>query len=200
MLGDGGLEVKSPNSQGARYHEKHAPPQTQYLEWKRSLLGEHLFNKPTRKGIRTHKESGKLFPFVEIKTLTIPELLEWHHKFYPVGRGRKRFDNIDPNDVNLLGLTIWYEDDGCLCISGATKKGIECRFAIDTQYPTSYERQVQILERFGYHPKVCIRKTGYGGVIRLLKYESIEFLNITQSYAHPDLLYKWNIPKSPIER
>lgn len=125
LLGDGNLRRPTKN-RNAVYSEEHCLKQADYLKWKNDFLGfkECLVTRTDvrRKGKKTYQQCCIYSP-------ATPELNVYHTLFYP--NGKKTITNTILNKLDLLGIIVWYCDDGSyhygnrqivLCTDGHSKQ------------------------------------------------------------------------------
>lgn len=105
MLGDGRLVRVTQTT--ARFVENHQLAQKPYLEWKIGYWGSWVV---TPAAPVVWKKGNKDFRGVRFHTVTHPDLVPWHERFYSDGP-KQVLDPMLPLDP--LALAIWYMDDGC---------------------------------------------------------------------------------------
>lgn len=109
MLGDGCCNKQSKNLKHHRFCESHCMKQHDYLKWKSKVFSSF---KP-RFYVRPKWQR------VDLITLTHPIFDLLRNKFYMAGESRKSIIPMDLIEkLDLLGLMIWYLDDGYLRKSG----------------------------------------------------------------------------------
>src|SRR3990167_1854459 len=99
LLGDGGItKITRGNYIGYCYKEAHSRKQEEYLLWKNKILGFNYSNKD---------KYGKVWIY---RTNKIFE--EYYHLFYRKNKKYKIIDSKILNNLNVIGLSIWFMDDG----------------------------------------------------------------------------------------
>lgn len=108
-LGDGNLGLTGSAMRG-RLRLVHGVAQREYLDYKVRLLGD-LVGSPARyqSGVGTYSKTGTY----RISTLSRPEIAQIHRELYGV-EGRKHISRAYLDQLNELGLALWYLDDGSL--------------------------------------------------------------------------------------
>ena len=107
LLGDGSLSKKSKIS--SVYTITHSTKQEEYLIWKVNILNlPHSLNK--RKKQLNYKGQEKIYFIVDYRTKNLPQLNKYFEMFY--FNGRKVVTQEILNKLELLGIAIWYMDDG----------------------------------------------------------------------------------------
>lgn len=197
MLGDGGMWL-APHSKNARLYIRHCERQLGYLRWVHKLL--QPFSRPiklTEKagekqiGDRTVKNSN----FYSFYTIAHPDVTAVYKNYYK--DGYKYVDNNIINDVDLLAMSIWFGDDGCI---QRNKKGYPSACSLSTN-SFSYKEQLILVEAlrkfFGGTIKIKPQGGLYKGVKRKdyiismsHKEEVNNFLNIIKSILPECIHYK----------
>jgi len=107
LLGDGSLQ-KQKKSINALFRERHALSQKSYILWKVKHL--EFFDIKYKSGKRLDKRTNKYYFFIDIWSKTHPILTNYYKLFYP--KGKKIITHKILDQIKLLGLAIWYMDDG----------------------------------------------------------------------------------------
>jgi recombination protein RecA len=114
LMGDGNLSPNRSNRNGVRFRLGHGAKQSEYLQWKTSLMSN------IRHSVR---ENAKGAGFVDFTPL--PELAELQRAVY-LGDGKKFFSEEYLKALTPLALAIWYMDDGSFTVRS---KGMQERTA-----------------------------------------------------------------------
>lgn len=101
ILGDGCVFETKNKCNSLGYYESHSSKQKNYLLWKNTYLN---FNFHENKGVASIRKEGKLKDFLE----------EIRKSVYADGKKRKISSRF-LSELNLLGILVWYLDDGNLC-------------------------------------------------------------------------------------
>lgn len=114
MLGDGYLCKIDDKYKKSRLSIAHSPKQKEYIEFKLAILRKNnlagklsfnrIFNKRYKKGY---------FDEYRFKSLSSDYFNRWRNSFYKNGNKSLDFNII--NNINILGLVIWFIDDGFKC-------------------------------------------------------------------------------------
>lgn len=174
LLGDGSVHRRKKNN--AYFYEQHGLKQKNYLEWKKAIL-EKLFKVSYRKSARsgyTGKEQVAIYT--------------QNSEYFNQYAGFKKDFSTFIESLGPLGLCVWYMDDGS---TGGS-------FVLSTESFT-YEQNVALKDilyrKFGIEVEVKRSKGRYwnlwGGVSAKKK-----MIEICYEYAHPDMLYKFDVPGS----
>lgn len=105
ILGDASLIVDGIN---CYFEEVHSIKQRDYLRWKYIFL--KLFNAKTKSKQFKNYKLNKIYRQFLLRTSSSPTLTEFHNQFYP--NGKKTITINILNQLDELGLAIWYLDDG----------------------------------------------------------------------------------------
>jgi len=107
LLGDGCLTI---HKWSPRFTESHCMKQKEYLNWKINFFKKD--NIPLTTRIVTLRKNGKQidYPLWNMETKHIPQLLYYHSLFY--GNGKKEVNWQILQQLEPLGLAVWYMDDG----------------------------------------------------------------------------------------
>lgn len=103
ILGDGYL-IK--NGDSCYFEEIHSAKQKDYLEWKKNYISD---SKISRRVYNNYK-LGRKYKQVRLRAPNSPNFTELHALFYL--NGKKILPKKLLNQLDELGLTIWYLDDG----------------------------------------------------------------------------------------
>lgn len=107
ILGDGYLQ--KTGKKNARLRLEHGVNQKDYLFWKASKFPK-LFQGGSKYIKRKHPISGKVYEYWRHQSNSTPELGKWQSIFYK--NGKKRIPKNLSDMIDLLGLAVWYMDDG----------------------------------------------------------------------------------------
>ncbi|MBL7169819.1 MAG: hypothetical protein ISS48_02275 [Candidatus Aenigmarchaeota archaeon] len=106
ILGDASLS----HGGGINYYleEIHSVQQRDYLSWKDSYF--KILGSKTKDKIHTIRKLNKSYKQFRLKTLSFPILTKCYEEFY--FDGKKTITKNILDQLNELGLTVWYLDDG----------------------------------------------------------------------------------------
>lgn len=103
ILGDGGLGL-SKGCYYPYYSETHCSAQLSYIRWKLKYLKKLDFRLYKYKNVEQYG----------ITTKTHPYFTEWYNKWYL--KGKKILNEEYLNKLDIVGLAVWFMDDGYLSI------------------------------------------------------------------------------------
>jgi recombination protein RecA len=181
LMGDGALS-RSEHGYAARYRFGHGVRQTQYADWKASLLAN----------IGTCRtKNAKDAVFHDLTPLV--ELAELREAVY-VG-GKKVLSEDYLKRLTPLSLAIWYMDDGSFSLRA---KGLQARtregsgradICIEAIEPTSRDRLARYLgDTWGLYPNL-IDRAGKA-VLVFPKDETAKLHALIAPFVHPSMEYK----------
>lgn len=184
ILGDGSIS-KRQGRVTPYYRESHSLEQLPYLEWKRTFVEEVV---PCKTYEIFDKKLGKNFYMFE--SLASKEL----EAIYQLSQAPV-FDIL--NQLTPLGLAVWFMDDGTIYNGKNKKTKAYATFNVTLgTYRFDYEEHVIIQkwfnDTFGFNAKIAKKRTDTYN-IRFTVKDSTAFLQMTKPYAHPALLYKWDV-------
>jgi recombination protein RecA len=185
LMGDGNLSPNLRGRSGTRFRLGHGAKQSEYLDWKVSLLGNIGCS-------RTVNAKGAVFA----DFTPLPELAELHDVVY-MGGGKKHLTWDYLKALTPLALAIWYMDDGCFVLRS---KGLQERtqggsgrieIGVEAMSPGSRERLVQHL-RDNYGLDIRLMSRGRLGKATLIFTTSAseKFQKLVAPYVHPSMEYK----------
>jgi DNA polymerase-3 subunit gamma/tau len=192
-LGDGHIALTGSKMRG-RLHIRHSVAQKEYLEYKAGLLG-NLVGSPAHydAGIGTYSKTGTF----AVTTLSRPEIAEIHRMIYPDGRKSITKELLDQIDV--LGLALWYMDDGSLVTAkneyvradGTVGSSPSSRSTLST-YAFTLEEVEVILTWLAekWQIKAHLSNTARGPVIWLTATETRRLHHLIASYVPACMEYK----------
>jgi recombination protein RecA len=185
LMGDGNLSPNRRGRSGTRFRMGQGAKQTEYLDWKVSLLGNVSFS-------RTVNAKGAVF--ADFKPL--PELAELHDAVY-FGDGKKHLTWEYLKSLTPLALAIWYMDDGSFVVRS---KGVQERTAggtgrieivVEAMSPGSRDRLVQYLrDTRKLDVKLVAKGVRQISAIRFTTAASEQFQKLVAPYVHPSMDYK----------
>lgn len=150
LLGDGSL-IKSKIN--CSFEEIHSIKQRDYLLWKNKHL--KIFYSKTVNKLYKNSKSNKIYKQLRLTTSALPILTKYYNLFYQ--NGKKTISKEILEQLDELGLTIWYLDDGSIRLP-------ENLINISTD-SYSYEEHLMILDwlkrNFGVSPKISKRNRNY---------------------------------------
>ena len=167
------------------YRESHSLEQLPYLEWKRTFVEEVV---PCKTYEIFDKKLGKNFYMFESRASKELEAI-YQLSQAPV------FDIL--NQLTPLGLAVWFMDDGTIYNGKNKNTKAYATFNVTLgTYRFDYEEHVIIQkwfnDTFGFDAKIAKKRTDTYN-IRFTVKDSTAFLQMTKPYAHPALLYKWDV-------
>jgi len=180
LLGDGSVYSRSKKS--AIYIETHSKKQKEYLIWKNDKCfnffgGKIIDYKQYEKVQKKYYEKTRLYS----RQLAI--LLDYRDIFYP--KGKKKISSEILNQLNELGLAIWYCDDGNYHILGKNVRIMTDCFS----YKEQKIIQKWFKKRFDLKCKITKRNTGRY-FIEFNRNESNKFLKIVKNCIPTPMKYK----------
>jgi recombination protein RecA len=185
LMGDGSLSPNLRGRSGTRFRLGHGAKQTEYLDWKVSLLG----NIPCT---RTSNAKGAVFA----DFMPLPELAELRETVY-FGDGKKHLTWEYLKKLTPLALAIWYMDDGSFALRS---KGVQERtaggtgrveFCVEAMSPGSRDRLAQYLrDTHGLEVKLVVKGKGAKSYLQFTTAASEKFQKIVAPYIHPSMAYK----------
>lgn len=184
ILGDGSIS-KRQGRVTPYYRESHSLEQLSYLEWKRTFVEEVV---PCKTYEIFDKKLGKNFYMFESRASKELEAI-YQLSQAPV------FDIL--NQLTPLGLAVWFMDDGTIYNGKNKNTKAYATFNVTLgTYRFDYEEHVIIQkwfnDTFGFDAKIAKKRTDTYN-IRFTVKDSTAFLQMTKPYAHPALLYKWDV-------
>ncbi len=184
ILGDGSIS-KRQGRVTPYYRESHSLEQLPYLEWKRTFVEEVV---PCKTYEIFDKKLGKNFYMFESRASKELEAT-YQLSQAPV------FDIL--NQLTPLGLAVWFMDDGTIYNGKNKNTKAYATFNVTLgTYRFDYEEHVIIQkwfnDTFGFDAKIAKKRTDTYN-IRFTVKDSTAFLQMTKPYAHPALLYKWDV-------
>lgn len=187
LLGDGSLSIQKWSP---RFTESHCMEQKDYLEWKSNYLERD--NIPLYKRRVIYKQNGKRinYPMWHIESKYIPQLFYYHYLFY--SNKKKEINWKILQQLEPLGLAVWYMDDGSLY----TKRGTN-EISIATHcFPKEQLESVKYWIKFRWNIDITIRPSDNTIYI---KANSIQkFINLIKPYVPKCMKYKIKI--NPIKK
>ncbi|MGH3503546.1 MAG: intein-containing recombinase RecA, partial [Nocardioidaceae bacterium] len=185
LLGDGNLSPNRQGRNGVRFRLGHGAAQTDYLDWKVSLLGNVGCS-------RRGNDKGAVF--ADFRPL--PELGELQRTVY-MGDGNRTITEEYLKALTPLALAIWFMDDGSFTVRSSglqqrTKGGSgRVQFCIEALSEGSRDRLVDYL-RDTHGLDVQWRNVGAAGkaVLTFTTTASARFLEMVAPYVHPSMDYK----------
>lgn len=184
ILGDGSIS-KRQGRVTPYYRESHSLEQLPYLEWKRTFVEKVV---PCKTYEIFDKKLGKNFYMFESRASKELEAI-YQLSQAPV------FDIL--NQLTPLGLAVWFMDDGTIYNGKNKNTKAYATFNVTLgTYRFDYEEHVIIQkwfnDTFGFDAKIAKKRTDTYN-IRFTVKDSTAFLQMTKPYAHPALLYKWDV-------
>jgi len=186
LMGDGNLSRPVRRADhSARFRMGHGADQSEYLDWKVSLLE----NIPHSRTV-----NAKAAVFADFTPLG--ELGELRDVVYQ-GDGKKHLTWDYLKKLTSLSLAIWYMDDGCFTLRSRglqerTKGGTgRIEFCVEAMSPGSRDRLVQYLrDTRGFDVKLMTRGKRQVAVLQFTTAASEKFQKLVAPYVHPSMEYK----------
>jgi recombination protein RecA len=186
LMGDGNLS--SPvrrDDESARFRMGHGVKQTEYLDWKTSLLGNIGHS-------RTVNAKGAVFA----DFTPLAELAELHDAVY-FGDGKKHLSWEYLKSLTPLALAVWYMDDGSFVVRS---KGAQQRTAggtgrieivVEAMSPGSRDRLVRYLrDTHKLDVQLVTKGARQVSAIRFTTAASEKFQKLVAPYVYPSMDYK----------
>jgi recombination protein RecA len=184
LMGDGCLSPPvRQDSESARFRMGHEAKQSEYLDWKISLL-ENIPHS------RTTNDKGAVFA----DFTPLSELHELRTAMY-LGGGKKFLSEEYLKALTPLALAIWYMDDGSF---ESRSKGLQQRtqggsgrieICVEAMGEGSRERLRDYL-RDTHGLNVRLRHAGLAAVLVFSTQATAEFQELIAPYVHPSMAYK----------
>ena len=180
-LGDGHIRR---HGKFCRLELCHSPKQKEYLKWKyRLLLEDNLVKSPP---YLIMVGENKKYPQWRCQTLSFPIFCEFRRKFY--SKRKKRITRKLLNQLTLLGLAVWYMDDGSVSIH---KKKYSRELHLNTYNYTKEEHEIiQHYFKKIWNISVKISKNKGRYRIALNATEGKKFLYLIKSHIIDCMKYK----------
>lgn len=145
LLGDGSLKINK-NYVNARFSCRHSITQTDYFDWKVSVLNEILGKKPVH---LQPPDGDSKNPKLRLQSRALPSLTSLHSVVCVKNKLHIRRHWL--NHLTALSLAVWWLDEGSLI--GGARRGVLCTDGFD-------EKSIKILS--SYLEKVWGVKTRVG--------------------------------------
>ena len=189
ILGDGHL-MKQYANENSKLMIHQSLKQEEYLKWKRDLL-----NYLTESNI--HSTSSGLHNGLQLQTRRHPFYSTLRERMYI--DGRKTVDEHILKSISVLGLAIWYQDDGCLCKGGRWKSDYSVQL-----YTNSFSKPEVDLIQYWLKKRFDIDFTVYKTYDKrrdksyfFLSLRNTEkdrkidvFFSLVKNFIHPSMKYK----------
>lgn len=183
LLGDGYL-TKLKNDKNAFYRELHSKKQKEYLLWKYKYL--KIFDVKLHEYSTYDKRTNKIYDSILLWSKVNPLLTSYHELLYI--NGKKTVTGKLLDEIGLLGLAIWYLDDGHY-----NYRDGRCGFATDI---FSYEENLLLKNwlrnKFGISTYFFRRKKKdtISYTINLSSDETLKFLDMINMFVPKCMHYK----------
>jgi recombination protein RecA len=185
LMGDANLSPNRRGRYGVRFRMGHGAKQSDYLDWKVSLLG----NIPC-----SRRENAKGAQFADFTPL--PELGELQQVVY-FGDGKKHLTWDYLKALTPLALAIWYMDDASFTVRS---KGVQARTAggtgraeicVEAMSAGSRDRLVDYLrDTHGLECRVMLRGARQKAVLQFTTDATARLQELIAPYVHPSMDYK----------
>ncbi|MBA0125670.1 recombinase RecA [Haloechinothrix sp. YIM 98757] len=185
VMGDGHLAPNRRDRSGVRFRMGQGAKQSDYLDWKTSLLAniEHT---------RTTNAKGAVFT----DFTPLPELYELQRAVY-FGDGKKHLSWDYLKSLTPLSLAVWYMDDGCFTVRS---KGAQQRTAggsgrieicVAAMAEDSQRRLMEYLrDTHDLDVKLVARGERQVPVLQFTTAATERFQQLIAPYVHPSMEYK----------
>ncbi|KUO15533.1 recombinase RecA [Streptomyces dysideae] len=185
LMGDGSLSPNRRGRTGVRFRMGHGVKQTEYLDWKVSLLGNIGCS-------RTQNEKGAVFADFS----PLPELDELREVVY-FGGDKKHVTWEHLKALTPLALAVWYMDDGCFTVRS---QGLQERteggsgrieICVEAMSEGSRERIVDYLrDTHGLDVRLRLAGERQMAVLQFSTESSARFQEMVAPFVHPSMEYK----------
>lgn len=186
LLGDGGLSLSGKRSINYRLYYAHSEKQSEYALWKKAIL-DQIGSVETN--IYKYEHPIKKHKSIRITTNARRYFTKLAKFFYD--NNRKILNKNILNRLGILGLAIWYMDDGSM-----QRRGTSRRCYLHTQN-FNYEENVIIKtwfeDNYGIYPKIQTEKKRNGNIYYLLVFNSEncdKLINLIKNIVIPSMQYK----------
>lgn len=205
-FGDGCAREKTNGTSNTKYGEfviTHCGKQLDYLIWKQNLIHTILGGGiPKLWKYEREKNDKVLFNGYIGKKDTIEYGFRKGHPYFKIIKrmmypnGKKKFSRQVLNRLSVLGLMIWYLDDGCLAPIIRDGRLRTYHVIISVSKPLSELQEIVKYMKEVWNLDWKINSQGLGSRIRMGKHEGDKFLNMIRPLVEqhvPSMLYKVNI-------
>ena len=186
LMGDGNLsDTVAQDGCAARFRMGHGAKQTDYADWKASLLGN----------IRQHR-SVRHNGAVHVDLTPLAELAELRDVVY-MGGGKKNITWEYLKALTPLAVAIWYQDDGSFSLRS---KGVQARtkggsgrseICVEAFSPTSRERlRDHLRDVYGLEARLSLRGARKMAVLTFTTAATAKLHELVAPYVHPSMQYK----------
>lgn len=192
LLGDGCIRKHSTGTSNFVLH--HSIKQKEYISYKIKLL-ETISHVKISSWNRTsyNKKVNKYYNSIYAQSNRLIYFRKIYNLFYK--DNTKIINNKILNKLTPLGLSIWWQDDGCYYVSHKENKGKERRSYLCT-HSFSYEEHLLIQkyfkEKWNINTTIRNDKKQYYFISFPLK-EFNKFIEIIEPYIIPSMYYKIDI-------
>lgn len=183
LLGDGSLSINR-EGKNAFYREVHSLKQKDYLIWKNQHL--RFFNTRFHEYSTYDKRTNKTYYSILLWSKTHSFLTKYYNVLYK--DRRKTISEEVLNQVGILGLAIWYMDDGCYhygdgrCQLSTDALSYQDHLLIKNWLKKTFDINIQI------HKRLKNAKESYTTVFT--KSETDRFLRLIEPFVIPNMYYK----------
>ena len=183
LLGDGSLTI---HKFSPRFSENHCMKQKEYLNWKINYFEKD--NIPLTTRIVILKKNGKQINYQlwSMETKYIPQLLYYYSLFY--GNGKKEVNWKILQQLEPLGLAVWYCDDGSLY--KRNDRYNEVHIATNC-FSLEQLELVKTWFKFRWDINITIRPSD--NTISIMQDSIKKFINLIKPYIQSCMRYKINI-------
>jgi recombination protein RecA len=185
LMGDAHLAPNTRDRSGVRFRLGHGAAQSDYLDWKVSMMGNIGHS-------RTVRPTGA----VHVDFAPLPELGELRDVVY-FGDGKKHVTADYLKALTPLALAVWFMDDGSFAVrsTGAQQRTAggsgRVEFGVEAMSPGSRDRLVDYLrDEHGVDCSWKPRGAAQKAVLQLTTAGSTRFQEIVAPYVHPSMDYK----------
>lgn len=172
LFGDGSIYIPPKRYVNAVYTENHSLKEKPYLEWK-----SHFLKRFTPK-IHDYSfflpKTGKTYYMTALRTKSSRILTKYRHIFYP--NDKKIIPKKILEDLDKLGLCVWYCDDGCYDYSSENIDLATQGFSIEEN------KIIQKWFHIKWNLNAVILPNGRNYHMRFLRKDTKLFLDLVSSY------------------
>lgn len=186
LLGDGCISYSGKYSKNCRLQITHSMKQLEYLNYKYTIIKTLCNNNIVVRNRTDNRFKDPNYTVCEIKTKSLSIFSNYRNTWYK--EGKKDLQNSNVNEIEPLGLAIWFMDDGY--ISGKS-------FLLATQ--SFYKKDLELLKKIlkdKFNIETVLRKNGE---IYIRTKSSKEFVNLIKPYIVKQLYYKISLHLKPGE-
>lgn len=190
VLGDSCLSVRNKYNGMACMMFGHTKRQWGYMDWKCGLLGQLMSSHGKPQLPKTNKNGSVLIKTSESRmasTIHHPQLLDYNESTYTNKIGPKHI-GAWLEDLDVLGLAIWYQDDGCIIRYNA-EEGVPRLYTNSFSFCDLEKLCGFLADRFGLECGLTEMRANQWAVSMNLR-SATTFYEMIAPFVYPDLDYK----------